>query len=112
MVRALDRLKKAAHLVPIKKVVKMHDGSEFEFWCTPLTMAEREKATKDAGSDEATAFGLQLVIQKAKDEAGQPLFRAGEAAELKNDVRDSDLQAIMLAVITDVNDVTEEEAGN
>jgi hypothetical protein len=111
MARALDRLKKAAHLVPIKKVVTLSDGSEFEFYCTPLTMAEREKAQKDAGSDEAIAFALQLLIQKAKDDAGQPLFRPGEIAELKNEVRDEDLQIMMLSVITDKNDVTEAEAG-
>ncbi len=107
--RALDKLKKAAHLVPIKKRVELGDGEEFEFYCTPLTMAEREKAQKDAGSEEATAFALQLLIQKAKDENGQPLFRAGEVAELKNEVRDSDLQSLMLAVITDKNDVLDEE---
>jgi hypothetical protein len=111
MARALDRLKKAAHLVPIKKVVTLSDGGELEFYCTPLTMAEREKAQKDAGSDEAIAFALQLLIQKAKDDAGQPLFRPGEIAELKNEVRDEDLQIMMLAVITDKNDVTEAEAG-
>ena len=111
MARALDRLKKAAHLVPIKKVVTLSDGGEFEFYCTPLTMAEREKAQKDAGRDEAIAFALQLLIQKAKDDAGQPLFRPGEIAELKNEVRDEDLQIMMLAVITDKNDVTEAEAG-
>ena len=111
MARALDRLKKAAHLVPVKKVVTLSDGSEFEFYCTPLTMAEREKAQKDAGSDEAIAYALQLLIQKAKDDAGQPLFRPGEIAELKNEVRDEDLQIMMLAVITDKNDVSEAEAG-
>lgn len=104
--RALDRLKQAANLVPVKKVVELSDGSEFEFYCAPLTMAEREKAQKNAGSDEATAFALQLVISKAQDEAGQPLFKAGEIAELKNEVRDEDLQKIMLAVI--VNEKQEE----
>ena len=110
--RALDRLKKAANLVPIKKQVMLSDGSEIEFYCTPLTMAEREKAQKNAGSEDATAFALQLLIQKAKDEAGQPLFRAGEIAELKNDVRDADLQSLMLAVITNDGAITEEEAKN
>lgn len=110
--KALDRLKKAANLVPVKKRVKLSDDSEFEFYCTPLTMAEREKAMKNAGSEEATAFALQLMIQKAKDENGQPLFRAGEIDELKNEVRDSDLQALMLAVITNDSNVTEEEAKN
>lgn len=108
--RALDVLKSAAHLVPIKKSVTLNNGEVFEFYCTPLTMAEREKAQKDANSEEATAFALQLLIRKAKDETGQPLFRAGEAAELKNEVRDEDLQALMLAVITDKNDVPEDEA--
>lgn len=110
--KALDRLKKAANLVPVKKKAKLSDGSEFEFYCTPLTMAEREKAQKNAGSEEATAFALQLLIQKAKDENGEPLFRTGEIAELKNEVRDADLQVLMLAVITSDADVTEEEAKN
>lgn len=110
--RALDRLKKAANLVPIKKRVTLSDGEDFEFYCTPLTMAERERAQKDANSEDATAFALQLLIQKAKDENNQPLFRAGQVSELKNDVRDEDLQTLMLAVITSENDVTEEEAKN
>jgi hypothetical protein len=112
MIKALDRLKKAANLTPAKRVVELSDGSEFEFYCTPLTMAERERAQKSAGTDEATAFALQLLIQKAKDENGEPLFRAGEIAELKNEVRDADLQALMLAVITGGAKVTEEEAKN
>jgi len=33
------------------------------------------------------------------DEAGQRLFSAGEMAELRNEVADADLQALMLAVI-------------
>lgn len=110
--KALDRLKKAANLVPTKRVVELHDGSEFEFYCTPLTMAEREKAQKQAGTDEASAFALQLLITKAKDENGQPLFRPGEIAELKNEVRDEDLQALMLAVITGDKNVSEEDAKN
>ena len=44
IVKALDRLKKAANLVPAKKTVILSDGSEFEFYCSPLTMAERERA--------------------------------------------------------------------
>ena len=108
--RALDRLKKAANLVPAQRTVELTDGSSFEFYCSPLTMAERERAQKDAGSEEATAFALQLLIQKAKDENGQSLFKSGEIAELKNEVRDADLQTLMLAVITGDKNVTEEEA--
>jgi len=110
--RALDRLKKAANLVPTKKAVTLSDGSEFEFYSTPLTMAEREKAQKNSDKDDAQAFALQLLIQKAQDENGNRLFRAGEIAELKNEVRDEDLQSIMLAVLTNDKNVDEEEAKN
>ena len=41
----------------------------------------------------------QLLIRKAKDENGQPLFAPGDIAALKNSVRDSDLQRLMLAVL-------------
>ena len=110
--RALDRLKKAANLIPVKKQVELSDGDTFEFYCKPLTMAERERAQKEAGSDEATAFALQLLVSKALDENGRPLFRAGEIAELKNEVRDSDLQNLMLAVITEKYDAEEVDAKN
>ena len=70
-------------------------------WVTPLTMAEREKAQKRAGSDDANAFALQLLINKAKDENGEALFIAGEIDVLKNEVKDKDLQSLMLAILTD-----------
>lgn len=102
--RAIDRLKKAANLDPIKKEVELSDGTIFEMWVTPLTMAEREKAQRKAKSDDATAFALQLLLTKAKDENGRPLFLAGEIDVLKNEVKDKDLQSLMLAVLTDDND--------
>ena len=64
-------------------------------------MAEREKAQKRAGSDDANAFALQLLINKAKDENGEALFLAGEIDVLKNEVKDKDLQSLMLAILTD-----------
>ncbi len=99
--RAIDRLRKAANLQPSKRSVELSDGSEFDFYCTPLTMAERERAQKNAGTDDANAFALQLLIAKAQDENGQKLFSAGEIDVLRNEVRDSDLQQLMLAVIAD-----------
>ena len=102
-IRALDRLKKAANLTPVKKTVELSDGSQFEFYRTPLTMAERERAQKASNTDDANAFALQLLIQKAMDENGQRIFAAGEIAELKNEVRDADLQTLMLAAISEDN---------
>ena len=99
--RAIDRLKKAANLEAVKRTVELSDGSEFEMWVTPLTMAEREKAQKRAGSDDANAFALQLLINKAQDQNGEALFLAGEIDVLKNEVKDKDLQSLMLAILTD-----------
>ena len=48
--RAIDRLRKAANLEPSKREVKLSDGSVFEMYVTPLTMAERERAQKQAKS--------------------------------------------------------------
>jgi hypothetical protein len=100
-VRAIDRLRKAANLEPVKKVVELSDGSTFEMWVAPLTMAERERAQKQAKSDDANAFALQLLIAKALDESGAKLFSVGEVDVLKNEVKDKDLQALMLAILTD-----------
>lgn len=99
--RAIDRLRKAANLEPVKKEVELSDGSIFEMWVTPLTMAERERAQRQAKSDDATAFALQLLISKACDDSGQKLFSPGEIDVLKNEVKDKDLQALMLAILTD-----------
>ena len=96
---ALDRLRKAANLEPVKKEVTLSDGSVFEMYVTPLTMAERERAQKQARSDDANAFALQLLIAKAQDVDGRELFNAGEIDVLKNEVKDTDLQNLMLAVI-------------
>ena len=100
-VRAIDRLRKAANLEPVKKVVELSDGTKFEMWVAPLTMAERERAQKQAKSDDANAFALQLLIAKALDESGAKLFSVGEVDVLKNEVKDKDLQTLMLAILTD-----------
>lgn len=103
----LERLRKAANLEPTKKEVKLSDGSIFEMWVTPLTMAERERAQKQAKSDDATAFAIQLLINKACDDTGARMFKAAELDVLKNEVKDKDLQALMLAILTDDSEETD-----
>ena len=106
IVRAIDRLRKAANLAPTKRVVELSDGTKFEMYISPLTMAERERAQRQAKSDDAGAFALQLLIAKAQDDTGKKLVAPGEIDVLKNEVKDSDLQKLMLAAMgTD----TEEE---
>jgi hypothetical protein len=107
MASALDRLKKAANLTPTKRVVALSDGSEFEFYCAPLTMAERERAQKMPGGDDTNGFALNLLVTKAMDDTGNRLFAAGQIAELKNEVLDADLQGMMLAIITNSEDAEE-----
>jgi len=102
--RAIDRLRKAANLEPSKREVELSDGSVFEMYVSPLTMAERERAQKQAKSDDASAFALQLLISKAKDENGGKLFSSGEIDILKNEVKDKDLQSLMLAILDDGED--------
>jgi hypothetical protein len=99
--RAIDRLRKAANLEPTKRVVELSDGSTLEMWVSPLTAAERERAQKQAKSDDANAFALQLLIAKALDESGKKLFSPGEIDVLKEEVKDRDLQSLMLAILTD-----------
>ncbi len=98
-VRFIDKLKKAARLDPVKRELTLENGDAVAMWITPLTAAERERAKKDARSEDPNAFALQLLIRKAKDSNGVPLFAAGDVADLKNAVRDSDLQKLMLAVL-------------
>ena len=105
--RAIDRLRKAANLKPARRVVVLANGDEFEFWSTPLTMAQREKANRETKSDDINQFALQLLLNKATDESGSRLFSPGDLAVLKNEVRDEDLQKLMLAVLQ----TQEEEEG-
>ena len=99
--RAIDKLRKAANLEPVKKEIELSDGTLFEMYATPLTMAERERAQRNAKSDDANAFALQLLVAKAQDSNGQKLFNAGEIDVLKNEVKDRDLQSLMLAILTE-----------
>jgi hypothetical protein len=103
--RAIDQLKRAANLKPVRKVVVLNDGTEMELFHKPLTMAARERAQKNAKSDDAGAFALQLLVEVAKNSEGEPMFSPGEIADLKHQVRDEDLQKLMLAILQ-----TDEEA--
>ena len=103
-IRAIDRLRKAANLEPTKKKVTLSDGTTFEMWVAPLTLAEKERAQRMTKSDDANELGLRLLTTKAKDKNGDSLFQVGEIDVLKNEVRDSDLQSLILAVILETEE--------
>ena len=101
MSTALERLKKSVSMKPQRKAVDLPDGSEFEFFMTPLTLAERSRAQKQAKSDDATDFALQLLVAKATDENGGRLFNVGDIAELRNALPASVVEALMLQLLAD-----------
>lgn len=97
--RAIDILVKAANFTPIRQEVVLADGSEFIFYAAPLTAAERERAQKEAKSESANDFAIQLLLQKAMDENGQRIFRPGDIPQLKRDVENEDLDKILMCVL-------------
>ena len=101
MSTALERLKKSVSMKPQRKAVDLPDGSEFEYWMTPLTLAERSRAQKQAKSDDATDFALQLLVAKATDENGGRLFNVGDLAELRNALPASIVEGLMLQLLAE-----------
>ena len=65
----------------------------------PAYCSRTRTRQKRCPSDDPNAFALQLLVRKAKDGNGTPLFGPGDVADLKNAVRDADLQSLMLAVL-------------
>ena len=108
MSTALERLKKSVSMKPQRKAVDLPDGSEFEFFMTPLTLAERSRAQKQAKSDDATDFALQLLVAKATDENGGRLFNVGDLAELRNALPASVVEALMLQLLADEQEEDED----
>jgi hypothetical protein len=100
---AIDILRNAANLKPMRKVVELNDGSVLEFWHTPLTAAERAKVTKET-SDEPGDFIMQLLIRKATNESGERLFNPGHIATLRREVREEDLQKLQLSILNNEKD--------
>jgi hypothetical protein len=97
--RALDQLMAAVTMQPQRKAIDLPNGEVFEFWMTPLTLAERTRAQKQAKSDDATDFAMQLLISKAKDSNGQPMFVAGELADLRNKLPSWLVDALLLKLL-------------
>ena len=109
MSNALERLKKAVSMKPQRKAAELPDGSEFEFLSRPVTLAQRARAQKLAGNDNATDFALQLLVMLAEDENGQKLFDAGDIAELRNALPASVVESLMLQLLVEP-EAAEDEA--
>ena len=112
MRRAIETLVAAVDMTAQRKEITLPNGEPFEFYATPLTAAERERAMKDAGSgsDSAQRFGMALIVSKCVDGNGQKMFAPGEAARLRHDLPSSVIDDLMLQVIGNTDDDEEEEA--
>ena len=86
---------------PQRKSVELPNGDDFEFYMTPLTLAQRARAQKQAKSEDATDFALQLLAMKATDQSGQKLFQPGELAELRNELPATVVESLMLQLLSD-----------
>tara|TARA_R100000231_G_scaffold70895_1_gene56079 strand:+ start:140 stop:490 length:351 start_codon:yes stop_codon:yes gene_type:complete len=99
--RLIDRLVKATDLSKKKKTVTLSTGV-VELWLSPLTMAERQMAQKEAQSDDANEFALRLLINKAYEKGGEEkCFQSGDIDVLRNELKDSDLQKLMFLILQD-----------
>lgn len=108
--RALEQLRAACSMATQRKTVDLPDGEQFEFWMTPLTIAERQRAKKQAQSEDAIDFALQLLAAKATDENGQKLFATGELVELRNALPASVVDDLLLVLMgAKTTDEEEEE---
>ncbi len=77
----------------------------------PLTIQEKVRArellpAKDR--DNNNMWALRLLCMKAQDEAGDPLFDAGEMAELKRTVPSDILDRMVLAIVGQSTEVEDE----
>lgn len=106
--KALDRLKAAASMKPQRKVVDLGSGEEFEYWATPTTLAERARAQKNARSEDASDFAMTLLVMKAKDENGTPLFTVADIPEMRNHLPASLVESLMLQLLAGEEEEDEE----
>tara|TARA_R110001592_G_scaffold71021_5_gene217329 strand:+ start:7159 stop:7530 length:372 start_codon:yes stop_codon:yes gene_type:complete len=105
--RAIDRLVKLAGTS--RKIRRSVDikGEDFTFWMTPLTIAEQQSAQKQAKSDDANDFAIQLLVKKALDENGQAMFQADAGPMLRNEIEKSEVDKLLLALISQEEEAEE-----
>jgi len=110
MATALERLKAAVAMKATRRSITLPNGDEFEFYSKPVTLAQRARAQKTAGNDDATSFALQLLVMLAQDENGQKLFGPGDIAELRNELPANVVEGLMLQLLQDAEPEEGDEA--
>lgn len=91
-------LRSAAGLKATRHIITLVSGEEVEFYLTPMTAGQRRRAREAAGTDDAAAVALQLLIAKATDRNGTRLFKPAMAADLEDAILEEDLVALQLEI--------------
>jgi hypothetical protein len=99
---ALSKLLAGVDMKPRRRVVELPKGGTFEFYTTPLTMAERERAQQLAKKPDEVS--LALLVQKCRDENGNPKFSMGQISELKNRLPADLIEAIQMKAFVEVEE--------
>jgi len=99
-VNALQRLKSKCAMDLKRYSVLCPDGTEFEYWATPLTIAQRSRCEKLAGpkADEVDQ-AVHIFIAKAKEQDGSSMFTVADFQELRRDLPQSVLAKLMVHLV-------------
>ena len=107
----LQTLKNAVSMKRTRRSIELENGVIFEWWMTPLTLAQRERATRLAGknSEDPIAVALNVLVLKAEDETGNKLFVLADVAELKNDFPETVISQLVVEIFRDTASDADEE---
>ena len=101
MSSGLARLKEAVDMSLTKRSVRIPgSGGTWSYWMTPLTIDQRKAAERAAGpkaNEQDT--GLQILIAKAMNKDGTPMFTVADLPELKRDLPAAMLTDAMVQII-------------
>jgi len=96
---ALDELKAACSMATVRKEIALPNGKLFEFYMTPMTLAERSRAQKMSKENDTTDFALRLLIDKAMNQDNEKRFHIGHLPGLRNELPATLVEKLMMALI-------------
>lgn len=82
----------------LRKVVELQ-GAEYEFFMTPLTIAENQQAAALANNDDGNDLAIHLLIKKAELESGQKIWDIGDFEILKRSMSKTEVDAVLMKLL-------------